>query len=157
MANHVTNNDVSTADAPRSFETQHPFDLDHATTITTSHMQNPVATSSFVSSSLQIQAVGQTFNFSKLPTELRVRIIHLTFQPQTIVVEFNRRNNLERCAARKTTPLPVALRIDPECRIECQRYYQVIHLVAEEGHKKWPIIYIHPKNDTLKLVSKRSK
>ncbi|EHK99416.1 hypothetical protein M7I_4712 [Glarea lozoyensis 74030] len=95
---------------------------------------------------------GEHFNFSKLPAEIRLAIIHQTFEPQSIRVhvidQMIEEVEVEN-GAKRMTPNPIALKIDREWRKEAIAYYDALQVVDNVKGKKWPIIYIHPGNDTL--------
>jgi hypothetical protein len=105
-----------------------------------------------VNSTSPILPDGERFNFPKLPAEIRLAIIHQTFEPQVVRVHVNDETTMKtevENAAKRLSPNPIALEIDREWRTEAISHYDKIHVVDEEGRKKWPIIYIRPANDTL--------
>ncbi|EPE33658.1 hypothetical protein GLAREA_06671 [Glarea lozoyensis ATCC 20868] len=93
------------------------------------------------------------FNFPKLPPELRLRVYQHTFEPQIIAVDVFHVNISEgparQTVARRTSPVPITLQINRESRTEGLRYYERIHIAND--FKFFPIIYIHPQNDLLRL------
>jgi hypothetical protein len=106
MAKPSINKDLPTADSRRIPEPQDSPDIDHATTATATDLHlltllDPPPDSITMISSVQVQPVGKKFNFSKLLAELRVKTIHLTFEPQAIVVEFNNEDHADKCVVRR--------------------------------------------------------
>jgi hypothetical protein len=93
------------------------------------------------------------FDFPKLPTELRLKVYQHTFEPQVVAVDvfyFNINGGpYRRTMARRTSPVPIALQINRESRTKSLRYYERVQIVNE--FNSFPIIYIHPENDLLKL------
>ncbi|EPE29807.1 hypothetical protein GLAREA_00967 [Glarea lozoyensis ATCC 20868] len=91
------------------------------------------------------------FNFSGLPNELQFAIIHLTYEPQTIVIE----NAFDpNTVARRKTPTPVALRLNDACRAEALKHYELLKYFGPPGidFDRWPRIYINFKTDRIHLV-----
>lgn len=97
----------------------------------------------------------QSFRFlGQLPLELQYMIIHLTYEPQTIVIG----NDFKIGQfPRNTTPVPVALRINHTYRQEALRYFERLQLISWEdsGGKEamflrdWPLIYMNFETDNI--------
>ena len=87
-----------------------------------------------------------SFPFSKLPVELRHRVLYFTFETQIIEIDIHKNASHIRIPA-----APIALQINHESRSECLRFYNVVHM-SSKAWKKSPF-YISPALTTLKLKS----
>jgi hypothetical protein len=89
------------------------------------------------------------FDFSMLPTELRLKVIRFTFEPQVIDVWFY--DPFGRRLPRSRTRFPIALQINRESRREALRFYEPMDLidVLEKRPRTYRNLYIDPANDTV--------
>ncbi|EPE33659.1 hypothetical protein GLAREA_06672 [Glarea lozoyensis ATCC 20868] len=100
------------------------------------------------------QSHAGSFVFPKLPAELRLKTIHFTFEAQVIDVEiYPASAEPGSRGARRITPLPVGLQINRESRLESLRFYDRIQRIDDKCKTVWPVIYIHPTNDILKIIT----
>ncbi|EPE29808.1 hypothetical protein GLAREA_00968 [Glarea lozoyensis ATCC 20868] len=92
------------------------------------------------------------FRFTDLPIEIQFKILHLTYEPQKIVI-WRIHNSFAGNIPRNLTPAPVALQINHALRMEAMKYYELLKYEGPPGKsfEKWPRIYINMDMDRLTL------
>ncbi|EPE29809.1 hypothetical protein GLAREA_00969 [Glarea lozoyensis ATCC 20868] len=105
------------------------------------------------------EGIQKYFNFTKLPIELQLAIIHLTYEPQIIVLETNYK---AITVPRNVTPAPVSLHVNRLWREEALKFYELLsyedipELFPDETTKKLaletlPRVYMNLATDNIKL------
>jgi hypothetical protein len=104
--------------------------------------------------------IQMSFNFTKLPIELQLAIIHLTYEPQIVVLETNYQI---KTVPRNTTPAPVALHVNRLWREEALKFYELLSYedipelfpnkrVKRLALEKLPRIYMNLATDSITLA-----
>ncbi|EHK99415.1 hypothetical protein M7I_4711 [Glarea lozoyensis 74030] len=107
-----------------------------------------------------IPARLEALNYIGLPAELRLKTIRYTMEePQNVGIDFFTGTTYEIAKSpppRRFTPIPIALHLNRESRIEALKHYEVLlfHSIPDNWKSSCPTIYINKAVDTLTVELK---